>query len=866
MAARLQRRNSSKPRGTAVLAVLALLAGLFGWSLQLPAQALAGSTFDATDGNEEVDGSETDWFSPGLPNLVTVEDSPSGSGDSSLNGNEDNVEPVYTNGNIQNNKADLLKIRVAHEKVLTKHFLYLAWNRVDDPNGNVAFDFELNRLAQPPLPDVGQKWILNRSAGDLLITFELVQGGTAPVLSLRRWLTGAGTCESGGSKPCWSKATLLSALTDPAAEGSVKVLPSGDIPFGEMAVDLGLAGIFTPGECTSFASVYAKSRASGSSFVSQISDLVPPIETTVSNCGGITVTKAVTGPTLAGDATSFDFTVSCPTVDLDPTTAGVQSTITFSLVDGKSKTVPNIPPTATCTVTETDPSPDNFTTTYQVTGDADPSAGREATIRDVPLAGKSVTFTNARQTGGLTVTKTSTGGVGTFLFSVDCDDGTTRTDGDKISITTATSGTPVTSAAITGIPTGAVCTVTEDENSLYSTVVDPSDGERTIDTTTQTVSFTNVRKTGSLTITKATTGGDGSFSFAVDCTDDAFDHASIVVTTTAGAGSSTPISGIPTGTECTVTETVPAGWAAVGGTIRDVTIDADGETAAFENRKLVPGINVTKVASAPVVHDGTAVTYTYVVTNTGETPLSDVTVVDDKCATVTGPAAGNDVGSDGVLGLTETWTYTCTSTLTATTTNVVTATGTGPLDDDVSDTASATVTVIKPAIAIDKAPSATSVEPGTTVVYTYTVTNPGDVPLTAVTVTDDKCSPVTLARGDTNGDGVLQVTETWVFTCSQVQTGSIDTLTNVGTARGIDPLGAAVTASETVTVAVVAPLVLTQPAAPAPAPEPAPAPVAVAPVTLPRTGIDAGGWMQLGGSLLLLGLALVLTSRSRRRA
>src|SRR5687768_5687026 len=105
MAGRLRQR-------TAVLTVVALALGMLGLSFQFPAQALAGSTFDATDGNEAVNGAETDWASP-PPNLVVKNDSASGSSDSSLSGDEDQTDPIYTLGNIQNNKADLLKIRVA---------------------------------------------------------------------------------------------------------------------------------------------------------------------------------------------------------------------------------------------------------------------------------------------------------------------------------------------------------------------------------------------------------------------------------------------------------------------------------------------------------------------------------------------------------------------------------------------------------------------------------------------------------------------------------------------------------------------------------------------------------------------------------
>jgi uncharacterized repeat protein (TIGR01451 family) len=997
-------------RVLAVVTVVALALGMLGLSFQFPAQALTGSTFDATDGNASVEGAELDWASP-APNLQTQPDG-SGDGDSSLSAEEDDTTPKYTEDNIQPNKSDLTQIRVSTEKKAAQDFLYLAWDRVPDPSGNVSIDFELNKNAQPALPSVGQDWALNRVAGDLLLTFELLNGGTAPVISLREWKT-SGACESNPSAPCWGPGTILSTATTPAAEGSVNA--GNDITFGEMAIDLGLAKIFEPGECTSFASVYAKSRSAGSGFNSQISDLVSPITKSISNCGSLTVTKTVTGPTVAGDQTAFGFTVDCGSVDLNGGAAGTDAT--FNLSHGGSQVVPDIPVGTSCSVTEAQPTPnDAWATSYKVNGGS-ATNGLTASNVVVPLAGATVAFTNARQVGSLTISKTTSGGTGTFTFNVDCSVdsfdqqvqitnsnsstisnipiGTTCTvtevaNGDfnsspvagysnvrisgaesvsftntrkvgTLRIEKTTSGgsgtflfavdctvdsfdrlgankisiTDSGSATITGIPTGTVCTVTEDPHAdftstrsptngqvtigegtvstntvsftnvrkvagltitkatsggtgtftfevdcdgtafddtvtitgsgsvtidgiptgtdcnvtevadpLFTSTSDPADGDVTIDDDGETVAFTNVRKTGSLVITKTATGGNGNFTFAVDCTDNAFDQT-VVITTTGGAGSSSTISGIPTTTSCTVTETVPPGWAAVGGASKTVVVDG-AETLAFTNRLLPSAIQVVKTASASLVQAGTPVTYTYVVTNLGENALTSVKVVDDKCATVT--FVGGDTDGDSALDLTETWTYQCTSPLAITTTNVATATGVDPRSQTVQDTDTKTVTVINPAIAIDKAANATSVDPGTTVVYTYTVTNPGDVALSNVTVTDDKCSPVTFVGGDTNGDGLLQTTETWTFRCSQVQTGNVDLLTNIGTATGVDPLGKVVSSTDTVTVSVVAPLVLAQPP------------------TLPRTGVTVRAWLQIGSSLLLLGVALVFTSRRIRRA
>jgi hypothetical protein len=107
-----------------------------------------------------------------------------------------------------------------------------------------------------------------------------------------------------------------------------------------------------------------------------------------------------------------------------------------------------------------------------------------------------------------------------------------------------------------------------------------------------------------------------------------------------------------------------------------------------------------------------------------------------------------DTNGDGLLDLTETWYYTCTTTIAANTTNTGTVSG-QPADsggdplpdvDPISDQDTASVEVVHPAINVVKTANPTLIYAGDTVVYNYTVTNPGDVPLGNVTVNDNECS------------------------------------------------------------------------------------------------------------------------------
>ena len=90
--------------------------------------------------------------------------------------------------------------------------------------------------------------------------------------------------------------------------------------------------------------------------------------------------------------------------------------------------------------------------------------------------------------------------------------------------------------------------------------------------------------------------------------------------------------------------------------------------------------------------------------------------------------------------------------------------------------------------------------PGAPVTFTYVVTNPGTVPLSGVTVTDDNGTPgnaaddflATFVGGDTNSNGLLDPGEVWTYTAS----GTVGTTDycNVGTASGTN--GSTVSATD----------------------------------------------------------------------
>ena len=184
-------------------------------------------------------------------------------------------------------------------------------------------------------------------------------------------------------------------------------------------------------------------------------------------------------------------------------------------------------------------------------------------------------------------------------------------------------------------------------------------------------------------------------------------------------------------------------------------------------------------------------TFTYVVTNTGNVPLANVAVTDNKLGAIT--SFTGDTNGNGLLDLTETWVYTATATaLAGQQTNVGTVTG-----QDANNPPGTTVTDNDPANYFGDLPAASTssssstartptlptgphVAAGSTVTFTYVVTNTGDVPLANVVVTDDKLGTIAgPASGDTNSNGLLDLTETWTYITTA--TALAGQQTNVGT-------------------------------------------------------------------------------------
>lgn len=403
----------AKPRWFVLLMVIVLTMFV---AVPIALANLAGSTFDAADGNLVVNAPETDWAD--APNRQGGLDLPTGSTDNSFGQGtkEDTAVPTIVDGSIPPQKSDLTRFYVANEKVGSTDFLYLAWERVQEPNGTTNMDFEFNqRQCTPGLTPADADCSANgitpiRSAGDVLIKYDLAQGGTTPVLGFHRWITtgAASQCEASNSVPCWGDVQPLSganfegSINDPAnnpPSGIVVDPIAPDAPrnlsartFGEAAINLTGSGILPGGgsTCAGFGSAYLKSRSSDS-FTAAVKDFIAPVPVNINNCGTITITKVSQN----GDGTfAYTSTGGLPTPadgsgNFSITTTSGTATATFnSVLGGVQYTVTESGPPAGWTFVSV-----ACTNSGGATSSVDPAL-QKATINMVAGGSVACTFTN----------------------------------------------------------------------------------------------------------------------------------------------------------------------------------------------------------------------------------------------------------------------------------------------------------------------------------------------------------------------------------------------------------------------------------------------------------------------------------------
>ena len=288
-------------------------------------------------------------------------------------------------------------------------------------------------------------------------------------------------------------------------------------------------------------------------------------------------------------------------------------------------------------------------------------------------------------------------------------------------------------------------------------------------------------------LTKTTTGSAGGpFDYTLSNTTQSAGTA-----TTSSADAATQVDGDPAtdgaqpftvtaaGSDVTIVESETTGWqvtdatcttadGAVVGSLSGTTYTIPGSevvggaviTCGYTNAELVPALTLTKSDDGVTDLDGNgpdagdSVAYSFAVTNTGETTLSDLTVTDPMVGDVSCPATTLDPGE--VMTCTAGYVLTQADLDAGAVVNTATATGTPPFGVAVSTTDSVTVSLERTG-GLDFAKGAEvsgRVSAGDDVPFTFTVTNTGNVTLSDITVTDPMtgavtCPSTTLAPGDT---------------------------------------------------------------------------------------------------------------------
>ena len=312
--------------------------------------------------------------------------------------------------------------------------------------------------------------------------------------------------------------------------------------------------------------------------------------------------------------------------------------------------------------------------------------------------------------------------------------------------------------------------------------IDPNPGE------VVTCTFNNIQSTGTLTLVKTVdnlgeTGagykGVSDFPLTIDGNSTTSGTA---VTVTAG--------------NHTIAETAQAGytvgtWSCTDGTTGtagsvSATVSISGGenvTCTITNTLIAaPALSLVKTAS-PTSYDsvGDVISYSYLVTNTGNVTLAGpVTVADDK-ATVTCPAGGLAPG--GSMTCTASYTITQADLDSGSVKNTAKASANGTNSNEDDETVTA---VQSRALSLVKTASPTTYDSvGDLISYSYLVTNTGNVSLAGpVTVADDKAT-VTCPAGGLAPQASMTCTASYTITQADLDSGSV-TNTARASANGIN--------------------------------------------------------------------------------
>jgi uncharacterized repeat protein (TIGR01451 family) len=519
-------------------------------------------------------------------------------------------------------KANGCSFGNAHEIItdddgLEHHILYQYWTRLVG-NGDMT-TYQSLEGSDPGRCD------------DYLVEFNYDPAATPPTsVQVLEWVPDLGDCSVGADGE-WS---AISPNFPYQAAVGIRVegpdLPGDDETFGEMAIDLTLAGLFDEESCTAFQTTGYATRT-GNDANAELGDLVgggDPLS--LSNCGTISITKE-DSPADSGDDTEFGYVITNAQGDVhDDTLTGTDGTDDLEDLDAVDTSISGaigFGETHTWgpvysgeySIEETIPSGEPWALwslectvdgdSYTIVDDGEPV--EDAVIPVVVGQDTACVLTNA--TSALTVTKIVEG-VETQSFAFDIDGDLTDSEIDLVGTIAGATSTPVAYAPGTSV------TVTELLADLQWELTDVtcsdgttgSDGSVTVVTeagTTIDCVFTNLQF-GSIEVTKSTVGGDGTFEFDLQPLDGNGEPDGDPITesaTTDGGSGVADFGAVAPGSRFSIAESAPGGEWIAGDLVCTVTAAGAQSSSPLDESDFTvePGdtisCEITNTATATII-------------------------------------------------------------------------------------------------------------------------------------------------------------------------------------------------------------------------------------------------------------------------
>jgi uncharacterized repeat protein (TIGR01451 family) len=213
-------------------------------------------------------------------------------------------------------------------------------------------------------------------------------------------------------------------------------------------------------------------------------------------------------------------------------------------------------------------------------------------------------------------------------------------------------------------------------------------------------------------------------------------------------------------------------------------IDPNGDTSGLFliEADAVPALAVTKQANLAQVYVGDTITYTYRITNTGNVSLTVAGASDDKLGAVTGLLGHLDPLATRTATLSH---LVQAGDLPGPLANTLTVNAHDPFAHYITPTASVSVNLLapQPALAVTKQASVSTASVGDAVVYTYRITNTGNIPLATVSAVDDKLGAVGGLAGSLGINASRAATLTHVVQVGDLPGPLVNTVTVTGSDR-----------------------------------------------------------------------------------